>query len=112
MGRRLQETHNEDGDEDVVVDSVVDTHSLPLAQAADSTETRITTIERKKEIDVDDEDHLSPTDVLSPMSTGSDKHDEIDHRLLVGEMGTTPSPTYDFSNIRVCVLRLRSSDRH
>lgn len=74
-------------------------NSPPSSQPAGSTETHITQQRIPKRIDMDEE--ASASEMLSPMSTEGEKHDERDLQVLARtDMGSS-SMGYDFSNIRV-----------
>lgn len=105
---RLTEESRASRDEDedsIAIATIANAQSLPPShsQVTDFTEARSDTSTHIKEMDLDEEESVTQTEVLSPISTGSDKHAESDHRLAVGEMGTLSS-RYEFSNIRVRVV--------
>lgn len=62
------------------------------------TDTRSAPATSIKQMDVDDENTTS--DMLSPMSTEGEKHDEPELRAPTSAL-SSPSMGYDFSNIRV-----------
>jgi len=71
----------------------------PLSEPAGSTDTHITQQRNSKRMDTDEE--TSASDMLSPMSTEGEKHDESDLPVLSSTDLGSSSMGYDFSNIRV-----------
>lgn len=108
IGRRIEEA-GVSGDEEedpIAIASIANAQPSPPSHShisAGITEARSstnTTSAHIKQMDAEEEESVNQVEVLSPISTGSDKHVETDQRLALGEMGT-PSSTYDFSNIRL-----------
>jgi hypothetical protein len=91
----------DDSHDDVIV-SVPEAFQQPTpppSEPAGSTDTHITQQRNTKRMDIDEE--ISAPDMLSPMSTEGEKHEDSDLPVLSNADLGSPSMGYDFSNIRV-----------